>query len=288
MNQRQSIDSLLSFANQATCINSDLMTVSKTQSSSVSNNMKKRGLSNNNNNMIESSTTISSDVQHQPLKKTRVDDLETSPYHQRNTKVSVPPSHVGITTFGVNDVLSGRGGGTNQHEGNCYFRSLISKNREKYLRARKNDKPDISMTIVQAIRQRNGRFLKKDEESGLWYEIGDAGAREKTSQALRQRAPEFRRKLLERDSRGSLNQQVFEAAQDTIYRNDLNAHLLGNSSSPIAPDMTLLHTLNETLRQIQILEAQRTLQLQQKINAAKLLELMLQPKESSSSSNNLI
>merc|ERR1712154_669863 len=82
-------------------------------------------------------------------------------------------------------------------DGNCYFRALINKNREQYLRAKKNDKPFISLSIVSAIRQRNGRFLKNDEKSGLWFEIGDDAAREKTSQALRQRAPEMRKLLFD-------------------------------------------------------------------------------------------
>jgi hypothetical protein len=40
-----------------------------------------------------------------------------------------------------------------------------------------------------------GKFLRKCDSSGLWFEIGDDAAREKTSQALRQRAPEMRRIL---------------------------------------------------------------------------------------------
>jgi hypothetical protein len=39
--------------------------------------------------------------------------------------------------------------------------------------------------------------LKKCETTGLWFEIGDDAAREKTSQALRQRAPELRKILIE-------------------------------------------------------------------------------------------
>ena len=65
------------------------------------------------------------------------------------------------------------------------------------MKARKNDKPAISRAIVRSIRETNGRFLKKDEKSGLWYEIGDDAAREKTSQALRQRAPEMRKLLFD-------------------------------------------------------------------------------------------
>lgn len=109
----------------------------------------------------------------------------------------IPPATEGISTYGENDVLSGRGGGTNVHPGNRNFRDLINLHRRAYLKARKNDKPAISRAIVRAIRESNGKFLKKDEKSGLWYEIGDDAAREKTSQALRQRAPEMRKLLFD-------------------------------------------------------------------------------------------
>jgi len=109
----------------------------------------------------------------------------------------VPASKEGTSFFNDQDVLSGRGGGTNVHPGNRNFRDLINLHRRAYLKARKNDKPAISRAIVRSIRENKGRFLKKDEKSGLWYEIGDDAAREKTSQALRQRAPEMRKLLFD-------------------------------------------------------------------------------------------
>ena len=119
----------------------------------------------------------------------------------------IPPSKEGIKFYSRNDVLCGRGGGTNVHPGNRRFRDLINANRRAYLKARKNDKPAISRSIVRTIREMNGRFLKKDEKQGLWFEIGDDGAREKTSQALRQRAPEMRKILFEDEQRQTLAQQ---------------------------------------------------------------------------------
>ena len=109
----------------------------------------------------------------------------------------VAASEEGMAYFNDNDVLSGRGGGTNVHPGNRHFRDLINLHRRAYLKARKNDKPSISRAIVRGIRENNGAFLRRDEKSGLWYEIGDDAAREKTSQALRQRAPEMRKILFE-------------------------------------------------------------------------------------------
>lgn len=116
-------------------------------------------------------------------------------------------SEEGIKFYSRNDVLCGRGGGTNVHPGNRRFRDLINANRRAYLKARKNDKPAISRSIVRTIREMDGRFLKKDEKKGLWFEIGDDGAREKTSQALRQRAPEMRKILFDDEQRHQQVQQ---------------------------------------------------------------------------------
>ena len=95
----------------------------------------------------------------------------------------------------VNDVLCGRGGLTNHHPGNIFFRSLVRTRQEEYLRASKRDKANVAKEIVDLIRNQEppGRFLKKvSEKSNTWAEIGDRKAREKTSQALREGAPELR------------------------------------------------------------------------------------------------
>jgi len=117
----------------------------------------------------------------------------------RNNPTKIPPCPDGIDSYATDDVLSGRGGGTNSHPGNRFFRNLINHHRDRYLRAKKNDKPHISRSIVNIIRNKNGRFLKKEDDDSLWYEIGDDLAREKTSQALRQKAPEHRRIMEEQD-----------------------------------------------------------------------------------------
>jgi len=53
-----------------------------------------------------------------------------------------------------------------------------------------SDKSRVAKGIVRAIRTRGGRFLKKDEKTGEWTEIGDAGkqgAITKAAQALREK-----------------------------------------------------------------------------------------------------
>ena len=119
-----------------------------------------------------------------------------------------------IHTPRPSDVLFGRGGGTNTHAGNRIFRDLINAHRRDYLKARKNDKPAITQRILQLVKEgHGGRFLKKapfsagggskpkkgenDGEGSVvgtgWYEVADSSAREKISQALRQRAPELKK-----------------------------------------------------------------------------------------------
>jgi len=84
------------------------------------------------------------------------------------------------------DVLCGRGGGTNSQVGNRRFRKLVQEFQPIYLLARRKEKPLLARTIVLIIRKRGGRFLKKDEETGELYEVGDSKAEAKTSQALRE------------------------------------------------------------------------------------------------------
>lgn len=84
------------------------------------------------------------------------------------------------------DVLCGRGGGTNSQVGNRRFRKLVQDFQPTYLLARRKEKPLLARTIVLVIRKRGGRFLKKDEETGELFEVGDSKAEAKTSQALRE------------------------------------------------------------------------------------------------------
>lgn len=84
------------------------------------------------------------------------------------------------------DVLCGRGGGTNSQVGNRRFRQLVQDFQPIYLLAKRKEKPLLARTIVLIIRKRGGRFLKKDEETGELFEVGDTKAEAKTSQALRE------------------------------------------------------------------------------------------------------
>ena len=102
-----------------------------------------------------------------------------------------------------NDVMYGRGGGTNHHPGNKRYRKWVEDRKLEYVNSKRLDKPLVALEIIRKWRAQlpPGRFLKLDEKTGLWNDVGDKKAREKTSQALREKAPLIR-KQQEEEERG--------------------------------------------------------------------------------------
>jgi len=94
-----------------------------------------------------------------------------------------------IVNPGIHDCLMGRGGGTNHHPGNKRYRAITEAKKPKYLASKRLDKPLVAMEVINEWRVLNpmGRFLKQNQETKLWYDVGDRKAREKTSQALREK-----------------------------------------------------------------------------------------------------
>mmetsp|Transcript_12860 Transcript_12860/g.19522 ORF Transcript_12860/g.19522 Transcript_12860/m.19522 type:complete len:210 (-) Transcript_12860:233-862(-) len=89
-----------------------------------------------------------------------------------------------VSKLNDNDVLCGRGGGTNNQRGNIRFRDLVAAHMVQYRNASRKEKPVITQTIVKIVRDRGGRFLKRKGEE-LWFDIGDKAAVCKTGQTFR-------------------------------------------------------------------------------------------------------
>mmetsp|Transcript_33376 Transcript_33376/g.70212 ORF Transcript_33376/g.70212 Transcript_33376/m.70212 type:complete len:994 (+) Transcript_33376:210-3191(+) len=131
-----------------------------------------------------------------------------------------PPSDSdGLSTHSPhnNDVLCGRGGTINAHPGNEQYRKFVDRKKRVYLTARfKREKRLIAQSIVDEIRNLNppGRFLSKDTSAlarGIWRDVGDEKARDKTSQALRENALSVR-KQMEEEFHETRRQQAREVA----------------------------------------------------------------------------
>jgi hypothetical protein len=99
---------------------------------------------------------------------------------------------------GKNDVLFGRGGAINSHEGNITFRNVVNDQKDDYFKASKTEKPKIAIKVVSIIKSLSppGRFLAPVRDSDKnctkscsiwWYDVGFKKARAKASQCLRER-----------------------------------------------------------------------------------------------------
>jgi len=102
----------------------------------------------------------------------------------------------GIKTPHANDVLYGRGGGTNHHPGNRRYRALVKAKQLCYNNAIRPERGSVAHQIVKDWRTTQrppGRFLRLNQKSGMWDDVGDAMAREKTAQLFREvKASELR------------------------------------------------------------------------------------------------
>ncbi|KAL7556514.1 hypothetical protein ACA910_000977 [Epithemia clementina (nom. ined.)] len=121
-----------------------------------------------------------------PKAAEEVDFDVTDPPPEPVTQPSDKPVCESLADVNGYDVLCGRGGGTNSQIGNRRFRKLVNEFQPTYLLARRKEKPLLARSIVLIIRKRGGRFLKKDDDTGELYEVGDTKAEAKTSQALRE------------------------------------------------------------------------------------------------------
>jgi hypothetical protein len=118
----------------------------------------------------------------------------------------------------------------NFHPGNQYFRSIVKRFQPEYLGCKRADKPEIACRVVERIRERGGRFLKRTKLPGIgvcghfcWIDIGEQRAYEKACQALREGAPEMRRQLAENELSFSVNDDCREensARSDEVSERD--------------------------------------------------------------------
>jgi hypothetical protein len=107
---------------------------------------------------------------------------------------------------------TGRGAPVNYHPGNQYFRSIVKSFQPEYLGSKRADKPEVACLVVERIRERGGRFLKRTKLPGIglcghfcWVDIGEQRAYEKACQALREGAPEILRQLAAHELSSSIN-----------------------------------------------------------------------------------
>ena len=186
-----------------------------------------------------------------------------------NEKKSDTPSVI-LDKPGQNDVICGRGGGSNNHPGNIYWRIPVKKSKPLYICSLKSHKMIVARSVVELIRNRvpSGYFLEKNLKTGKWEEIGEKRAIEKTSQALRESAPIIRqamgidadvnRKYAEEiDTWRSMCQRYAEAVQEyqdkmkecSLNPDSSDAKSMKNTGFPPIPPI-FPPTMSEAAKQI--------------------------------------
>lgn len=138
-----------------------------------------------------SPTCSSATVSGIPDNVVSLPSLSSSPsslsHNNKSRSAAVTNVHDDMSTPSPNDVICGRGGKANTHQGNISFREEAKKLRSWYESSSKSEKFTISSFLVDIVRERGGRFLKRDTENpGQWTECDGNDVRKKASQALRE------------------------------------------------------------------------------------------------------
>jgi hypothetical protein len=81
------------------------------------------------------------------------------------------------------DVVCGTARETASHPGNGRYRVLIEMRLERYRGAGRAERSRIVREVVSAVRESGGNFVRLHR--GVWYDVGNSRAREKTGSAIR-------------------------------------------------------------------------------------------------------
>jgi hypothetical protein len=123
-----------------------------------------------------------------------------------------------IWELGEYDVLCGRGAPTNYHSGNAYLRKLVLEYQTEYLCSKRSDKPAIAWKLLDMVTSRGGRFVRRNKaqkgtSNFAWECLTEKQAYEKICQALREGAPDFRRRVFQ-DMQGTRDRGMEHLQED--------------------------------------------------------------------------
>lgn len=103
-------------------------------------------------------------------------------------KLNNETGNIDVQAIKDDDVLLERGGKGNHHKGSRYYRRLINERRRSYQDlpdAARAEKMNISLSIVLSLKASGARFIHK--KAGMYMVMSDREARNKISQALREK-----------------------------------------------------------------------------------------------------
>lgn len=87
---------------------------------------------------------------------------------------------------GMNDVLFRRAGSCKEHPGNSAFKNFIESKKDEHGNANQIEKKLITMSVVQMVQRRKGRFFKWSTAHTCWLQITDyTEMRQKVAMTIR-------------------------------------------------------------------------------------------------------
>jgi hypothetical protein len=114
--------------------------------------------------------------------------LASKANNNNNNSGTTNESWISESDITENDVICERGGKSNRHAGTKKYRGIVEKLKTRYQNLiLKREKTDLSREIIAQIHESNGRFLKKDDDSGLYFVLSKVETTKKVSQALREK-----------------------------------------------------------------------------------------------------
>eukprot|EP00980_Cylindrotheca_fusiformis_P029144 scaffold22737_cov120-Cylindrotheca_fusiformis.AAC.7 len=96
-----------------------------------------------------------------------------------------PPIEGAVDLPSNHDVLWGRGKQIFRHLGNRLLHELVEAYDNQYNQRSKDGKTKVADQIVAVIHGYSGRFMKFDDECGMWVEVSNSEAREKVTHRFR-------------------------------------------------------------------------------------------------------
>mmetsp|Transcript_27101 Transcript_27101/g.76264 ORF Transcript_27101/g.76264 Transcript_27101/m.76264 type:complete len:847 (+) Transcript_27101:469-3009(+) len=186
--------------------------------------------------------------------------IESSHAHvQAHSRLhSQPPQADAVPTSGkqyvhelrINDVLMGRGTGSNDHEGNITFRKLVCETNDEYQTSRvRGDKTRISRKVIAMIHAKKGRFLRRLQPDEV-NEVLRQGAAISSSEPASSNDPFLKQYVYEVVTDDSLLVQKTKQAFRHLIRHGSLSHLHNqnqergrNRSNPHAPTRAQIHML---------------------------------------------
>jgi hypothetical protein len=126
--------------------------------------------------MIDATPVVVQQSSTQSSMHSQCDEMESDNSRELETTLTNKPilQHDNITTFHTMDVIISSGDYYSNSQGNIHYRELLQSHYRAYKNAHtKMDQISIYASIMNIIYNLNGRFLRKDKTTGLWYKIDD-------------------------------------------------------------------------------------------------------------------